>query len=475
MRGKNFFPFFVISVIAALILPDLFREGMFMDGTLYSSVALNFSRGLGSFWHPHFAKISMPFFHEQPPLMFAMLGSFFRVCGESFLVERFYALAMFIISAGIFLQIVKVLLKGTDAQAPWFALFLWVCIPVAPWIVNNNMEENTMGVFVLLSVLFLLKSFGGAKNYWPLYTFAAALSVVCAFLTKGFPGIFPIVLPAVYFLFYKDAFPVRRLVFVQFGLLVFIAAITFFLFSWTPSKICLSTWLNERVVNSIKNVSNSNSRFEIIWILIQQLIPVLVMGLALVFFVKSKKIPVGERQVSWKKNAMVVLILALCGSIPLMVTREQRTFYLGVALPVFAISAALFLMPFYKALKNANWKPSFLNGMRFLPPLIFITAVCYLFILIGTPKRDVEKLHDIKIFAGKIARGEIIRIPESMWNDWELQTNLIRTNYISLSYTEKNARYLLADPPEFAAADTAGYRRLNWGTVNYVVYEKVSP
>jgi hypothetical protein len=46
MAMKWQFKFFVITVIAALILPEIFRDGIFMDGNLYASVAVNFARGL---------------------------------------------------------------------------------------------------------------------------------------------------------------------------------------------------------------------------------------------------------------------------------------------------------------------------------------------------------------------------------------------------------------------------------------------
>ena len=47
------------GVCALLLLPGLVREGMFMDGMLYTVVAHNEARGIGTFWQPRFSQLGL--------------------------------------------------------------------------------------------------------------------------------------------------------------------------------------------------------------------------------------------------------------------------------------------------------------------------------------------------------------------------------------------------------------------------------
>ena len=60
------------GVCALLLLPGLVREGMFMDGMLYTVVAHNEARGIGTFWQPRFSQLvpaRMATSPEYPPLV----------------------------------------------------------------------------------------------------------------------------------------------------------------------------------------------------------------------------------------------------------------------------------------------------------------------------------------------------------------------------------------------------------------------
>ncbi len=292
MRLKWQFKFFVITVIAALILPEIFRDGIFMDGNLYASVAVNFARGEGTFWLPHFAKDSMSLFHEQPPLMFGLLGFMYKIFGEHMLVERFYSLGVFILSVFVFMRIWKEIFKNSSLREwSWMALLIWVMIPNTPWSVIHNLEENTMGFFVLLSVLFMLLSLAAKYFLAVTYIALASLALTAAFLTKGFPGLFPVCLLPLFFLFFPEKGG-RNKIFLLFSCLIFLlAAFAYILFTWEPSKNLLSLWLNERVLNSIKNVSTTSSRFGILIFLFYQLIPVGLLAILLFVIHRAKKLP----------------------------------------------------------------------------------------------------------------------------------------------------------------------------------------
>jgi 4-amino-4-deoxy-L-arabinose transferase-like glycosyltransferase len=464
----------VVAVASALIIPQIFREGMFMDGQLYSSVAVNYSRGLGTFWSPHFAKVSMPVFYEQPPLMFFLQGIFFRLFGESMYMERGYSLLVFGLSVILFVRIWRKVLSDSTGlrDKAWLALLVWLIIPNATWVVVNNMEENTMGLFVLLSVLFILHSFEGSAFSTFQYSFLAALALGAGFLTKGFPVLFPLCLPVFFYFFDRDRIPQRKSLLSGVLLLAFTLVLGLLLYLYAPAREFLGTWLQHRVINSIRHATNAESRLDLIWFLLQQLIPVLVLT-ALLFVVSKLKRVTGERLVPMeKRSAVIFLLLAVAGSFPLIITREQSGFYLATCFPYYAIGFAVLFKPVLSVFEAGYWNSGFTKAVRMVPWITIIAVAIVTVVTLNVPKRDAEKNNDIRLIASTLRWGDLIAVPQEVWNDWQLQTGLIRTNYISLTRDADQTDYLLTDPPEFSTPDTLGYERLDRGLVNYVLYRK---
>jgi hypothetical protein len=85
------FPFWVFTwaVFVIAILPSLIQDGMFIDGTQYAVVSKNFANGLGTFWFPHITQnwevMGSNVFLENPPLVYAIQGMFFKVFGDGML------------------------------------------------------------------------------------------------------------------------------------------------------------------------------------------------------------------------------------------------------------------------------------------------------------------------------------------------------------------------------------------------------
>ena len=79
--NKRHLPFWLLifSFFFILIVRNLFRDGMFMDGLLYATVANNLASGLGSFWHPYHSLTYFPVFHEEPPLLYGIEAIFFKI------------------------------------------------------------------------------------------------------------------------------------------------------------------------------------------------------------------------------------------------------------------------------------------------------------------------------------------------------------------------------------------------------------
>lgn len=446
MREYNRFGFFVISVLAALLLPQIFREGMFMDGSLYSAVAVNYSRGEGTFWAPHFSKVTMGFFHEQPPLMFGILGICFKIFGENLLTERFYAFIFFLIGLRVFLAIWKNIFSENQwlIRWNWMAVLIWVIIPNTTWVAIHNLEENTMLVFVLLSIFFQVKIFYQKKSNTFLLSSLAGISLFLAFLTKGFPGLFPLIFIPLHFIFFRENYRQKSIYLKSFFTLIFVlSTLIAFVFIIPPASIQLNAWLNDRVLNSVKHVSNTSHRFEIIFDLLMQLVPVFVLFPVLWALKLLKKLHSIQMDSQQKKHMLFFLLVAISGSFPLIITREQRGFYLATSHPFYAIFFALLLSPFFTTLQRENWTKFKLKLFHSVSILALFVSIFLMFYLRKIPKREPGKWNDINKVTSMLPYGSYLVYKGDMWNDWDLQTGLIRKKYITLTSDSTKSNYLL--------------------------------
>jgi len=99
------FYLFLAGFFFIIICKDVFSNGMFLDGLIYSTVSKNLANGIGTFWNPHFTATCMPNFHEHPPLAFGIQSLFYRFLGESRFIDKVYSLFTLLIAGCIILKI----------------------------------------------------------------------------------------------------------------------------------------------------------------------------------------------------------------------------------------------------------------------------------------------------------------------------------------------------------------------------------
>ncbi|MDD3741662.1 MAG: glycosyltransferase family 39 protein, partial [Bacteroidales bacterium] len=181
LEKHYYFYLFISFVFIGIVSFELFSDGMFMDGLMYASISHNMSEGLGSFWQPHFSNTLLNEFYEHPPLAFGLQSIWFNIFGDSIYVERLYSLFTYIVVGYLIVLIWGKLTN--DRRTAWIPLSFWLITSDVIWSVSNNMLENTMTIFVCLSVLFYFKS---AENKNFLWIVLSGLSLSLGLLTKGF-------------------------------------------------------------------------------------------------------------------------------------------------------------------------------------------------------------------------------------------------------------------------------------------------
>lgn len=436
---KNLYYFYltVLGVFFIIISANLFSDGMFVDGILYAVISRNLAFGFGDFWHLHLTKTLYPIFYEHPPLAFGLQSLFFKVLGDSIYVERLYSFLTYIITGIIIFKIWKELFAKKTDHTAWLPLLLWITTPLVFWGATNNMLENTMMIFTTVSILFILKSF---TNNRFLYLSLAGFSIFCAFLSKGFVGLFPF--SFVFWVFLIT----RKITFKRFftdTLLLLISSLLplLILYITMPESIdSMVEYVKIQVVGSVQNVQTVDSRFFILIRLFNELIPTILLILLLFVFTFKIKFPESNH-----KCFFVFLLLGLSGVIPIMISMKQSGFYILATFPIFSIAFALLIEKRVSYLmKKIN-----LNGIKFkifkyISIIIFITGVFLTFYNSNKIGRDQNIIKDVHNVASIVPKNSTIAIEPKIRSEWSLHGYFARYYYISLNHNKPlNDNYLL--------------------------------
>lgn len=467
-------PFWLItfSTLIGLTLPKLIMDGMFMDAMLYTSVAHNLSHGIGTFWFPQFSVLGvsqLPAFHEQPPLVFGIQALFFKVFGDSIYVERLYTFITMCTTAILINKLWKDIFKNNIRlkKIGWLPIILWITIPICYWSFENNMLENTMGIFVLSAVILIYQSLHSERIRIIKLVFAGVF-IFMATLSKGFPGFFPIIIPFLFWIIFKKHSFSKALL--QSIIIISVPLIVYFiLFKIPESSESLSAYIFKRVLQRISNDHIVGSRFYILVRLFAELIPQLLFVGILFSIVKIKKM---KTQMNKNiKTWVFFLLIGLSASVPLMLTLVQKGFYFVPALPFFAIGLAVFISPIIiNLMELIN-----INGFKFkifrgLSAILLIAVISFSIMQKGKFGRHKELLHDVYLIGKVVPQHTSVSVPRDIWNNWDMQCYLIRYFNISLIPELKN-NYCIID--NTIKEDTlVNYTKVDIPTIQYDLYKR---
>ncbi len=456
-KNKNLpFLLFTFSVIMVLIVSQLIQDGMFMDGEFYTCVGKNLADGLGTFWNPHLSKTYMYSFHVQPPLYFGLLAVFYKVLGSSMYVERLFCFVFFV-GAAIYIHkiwkkmyadknaVVGVITNnGLVSKLSWLPVLFWVTIPVCFWAYTNHVMEVVMSFFAIASVYHIFIALNNNENVI-FNLIVAGVFIFLSSLTKGAQGLFPVVGAGAFWLV-SQKISFKKMFFYS-TILVAVPAIIYG-FLLITNKEVYDSFYNyfqiryTRVFNNLE--STTDNRFDIIIQLFMELLPMLlftVLFFAVVGVFTNNK----QNQEKTKRNLIFwFLLIGLSGSLPLMVTLEQRNFYLVTSLPYFAIAIAMF---------SGNKIATFINKINIYSrgfkiaiiscSLLLVTTFIYSATRIGECKRDADSISDVYQFGKIIPHGEIVRVPSAMNEDWNTRYYLLRYFYINMDVAPKEYKYFI--------------------------------
>ena len=469
MQKQRPFWIFTAAVLVALILPTLMQDGMFMDGLLYACVSKNMADGIGSFWFPHFSKTLHAFFDQQPPLGFGILAVFFKLFGSSLYVERGYCFLTALANALLIATLWRSLFKQENEikQLSWLPVFFWITIPVCFWAYSNGVMENTMSVFDLLAVLCVTRFF--RTGSFAVFFLTGAF-IFLASLTKGIQGMFPLVSFFAGWIAYRN-FAFGKMILYSVMLLLIPLAIYILLLQNDAAFGSLNAYLHNRVLNSIQNVETDDGRFYLAGRLLSELIPMSVFSLIL-FLAGRKSKSAASPVPYYKRHFLFFILLGISASFPLMVTLEQRGFYLVTSFPYFAIAASALAAPYLSILLGKiNVVSNGLKLFRTVSILLLAGALVFSFLQIGKASRDRDTIHDVHLIGAVVPRGDIMGGTPTLWSQWSFQEYLIRHYYISLGSTITHTNDYVILETGTSVPDSENMEKVNIPTLRYHLYK----
>ncbi|MCX8080151.1 MAG: hypothetical protein N3F09_02825 [Bacteroidia bacterium] len=471
LRTRLFFWVIIFLLAVGVIGSRTFQRGMFMDGLLYATVAHNLHQGLGTFWFPVY-DITLRHFDQQPPLFMYILSLFYDWFGSSEYVEKSFSFLLMLCSIGLMVLIWKKISYGqTMKNTEWLPVILFLTIPVVPWSFSNNMIENLVLNFCLLSVYLFLHE----DKYGLWAVLAASFVIIVSSLTKGLQASFTIIFMLLYGYLIKPEKLKTTLIYFFISVIIFVG-FYFILFSIPEPKKSLMAFWNNRVMNSIQNVSNVESRFYL-WfrLFFVELLPMeIVLAGAILLCGHSLNRSEFIRTPLFRYSVLFIA-LGLCGSLPLIITKEQRGFYLMNSFPFFSLGFGVILFKILESSIEKFEKALSIKFIRIFSVTMVIVSISMLIFHFGKTGRDEIELHDAKQIAMHIKNEKTIFSSGELIYKYNFLLYLNRYHGISVIFRDEE-KY-----PFMVLADTQGislrfkYEKLSPNTRKYHLWKKINP
>lgn len=484
------FKYFALFYVTAMFLPRLVVQGLFGDGLLYASIARNMAHGKGSIWQPFFSSSYwldnvLPIYYENPPLMLWLESLFFSGLGDYWWVEKLYSLVIFVVNCFLMLKIWQffekkyVKIKGLG----YFVLVFWHLMPRVLWGNPNNMMDNNLLTFCLLSILFILKTF--EKNT-PLsisgifYVFLSSLCLFLGILTKGPVALYPLAVPILFSFFTKEINLKKA---INDTLILTVLSSLFFiglLYFNSSANIYFTNYWEQRllavIVGSRDDMKLSGwQHLEIVETLFIELLPILIVFLIVYLILKYKKITVLTDK-KYINFGLFFTFLGLSATLPIMISTKQSGIYLIPGLPMFAFAATFFALPFLEKMVNLPKFNRFSTRLTHFSWLGLVVSLIYSGIIVGDYGRDKLLLSDVDNLKKIIPQDAKVGVCFEMMADFTYHVNLQRFCQYELRRNTPTDFFLTrkveCDSSHRDSLKLAGYVPISTNNNYFIVYKR---
>ncbi|MHB8401646.1 MAG: hypothetical protein ACYDCN_06495, partial [Bacteroidia bacterium] len=366
-------------------------------------------------------------------------------------------------------------------QHSWLPILFWISIPVIFWAYANHVEETVMALFVIVSIYYLFKALF-RKEKVILNLIIVGIFIFLSSLTKGVQGIFPITGVFFYWIVSKQLSFKKMILY---SLLVI--AVPVFIYA---TLIFFNPHIYDALYEYFKNrygktffttvYNTTDYRFQIIVNLLSELIPVFALTALILLSpllwrgvggeVFAKQSPTKNE----RTEALWFLCMALSGTLPLMITLEQRGFYLVTGIPLFVLSLTIYLSNKVDSLlEKIDIKSKSFVMFRRISFIILIGSIVFTVLQIGKTKRDEEMLPDIYAIGKIIPCGEVVSTSTDVSYEFGFAAYFARYFTISLDASQTKHTYFMIKKNLPKTLVPAGYKLLPLPTTYVDVYKKL--
>lgn len=429
-----------------VLAAGLVQQGMFMDGIQYACVSKNLAEGYGSFWFPFLS----PFwcqngafhFFEHPPLFYWVESWFFRIPGAGAYAEKIFCAVFWLLNAGFIYRLWK-LIYGKDHDKKsfgWLPVLLWTITPVCFWCFQNNMIEIQVSLFVLTSVYFGLRFVLDEQTKKYHYLVLSAVLLYAGFLTKGLVALFPMALYLVFALTHRKLSLGKAFLYTGITIAVF-ATLFMVVYLTSPSaNYMLNFYFKERLLSRIEQTPTTSNRFELLFDLVSQLLPVLIIVAGAFSIQRIRKLlPARNEGRRW---FWFFLLMGFCGSMPIMLTMVQKGFYFMPSLSFYALAFSALILGFFPSCRF-NVQHVFYSMFKWLSLLLSVASVVWVICSAGKFSRDEAVLNEVHELGTLMEREGTINVDMDVYCTWNYQFYLQRYHRVYLDPTKTYRNYLL--------------------------------
>lgn len=498
MQRQTSLYFIVVGAFLLFISGNFLSEGLSHVGMDNAVVAQRMSEGFEDFWLPSLSAPGNPDRSNYMPLGYWIESVWYRIFGSSsFMAEKIYSVLTYFIIAALMIWIWTLL--GQSRRVGWLPLMCWITIPLVSWSATNNLLESTMTMFVLLSVVFLLKAgrasfisqtrlaLGKKTGPYRLsrtaWVVLAALMMELAFLVKGFAGLFPIFFPFLYWIIVRR----ERILFPVFstGVILVIWMVTIFVAILVSPDIYhhLYNYLHHQLIGGVLHVQTVTSHFYILYVLLLQgFIPLMLTAIICIIRLKSRPFyrylffwrhtkKLTAEQIERSRLGWFFLAVGVSGILPIMLGLKQQDFYIVPTLPFFAIAMACLLYNLIEDwLERINK-----TAKRVLAAMAVILFGSGLLLNINSLNKinsNQVLLNDMRQILPYLSHGEVISVTDEVMSADEVAEYFYRYKSVTFDTIDSHEHLLsMYAQPETPSGDSY-FKQMSLPTQQYKLFER---
>jgi 4-amino-4-deoxy-L-arabinose transferase-like glycosyltransferase len=440
-----------VNVLLAAIwwLVPLWTYGVFDDGLFYSSIARNLVYDAqATIWDLKVSNTLDPQFNGHLPFSFWLQALLYRLVGDVYWLDRLYGLLLALGAMGLLVACWRL----WQPQGGRLPLLFWLSVSIVGWSFGNNMLENLLTVTTAASAFLLVRQAKQARKNWSWIALAGGF-LFAATMTKGPVGLYPLAVPLLYALVLEPERWKRALLETLLLLGVLLGSYFLLIMLWPRAAVFLEKYWQIQLVGALVGEEGfTDGRWAILRAVLEESIPSLLIGLAILGSVRYLKLPALSVD---KKTALFFFLLALSASLPMLVSPKQLRFYVVPSMLWYALAWGVVCWPSFLALAEytQTWKR---RKMTLQSVVGFGVLVCLALSIknIGSIHQQDALLKDAHRIGTTLPPRIELFIPASLYDKWSLHGYFYRYFYIDLSTAYHRQPYAIGPKDEDLTSPT---------------------